>query len=171
MLVCVSINGFNSKLEHIHCSVSQGSILRPFLFLVYISDLNYAIRYCLVHHFTDDTNILNYKNPVKRMHKQVNQDLKNLTNWLNANKVCLNVNKTEVVLFKSSRKLTDVPLKLKLNGERLYSTNSVKYLGINIDENLNWEQQISDIAITLNKANGILTKLRGIIDRKTLKSI
>ena len=97
--------------------------------------------------------------------------MKNLTNWLNANKVCLNVNKTEVVLFKSSRKLTDVSLKLKLNGERLYSTNSVKYLGINIDENLNWEQQISDIAITLNKANGILTKLRGIIDRKTLKSI
>ena len=51
------------------------------------------------------------------MNKQVNQVLKNLTNWLNANKICLNVSKTEVVLFKSSRKLTDVPLKLKLNGK------------------------------------------------------
>ena len=105
------------------------------------------------------------------MNKQVNQDLKNLTNWLNANKICLNVSKTEVVLFKSSRKLTDVPLKLKLNGKRLYPTNSVKYLGINIDENLTWKQQISDIAIKLNKANGILSKLRHFIDRKTLKSI
>ena len=36
----------------------------------------------------------------------------------------------------------------------------MKYLGINIDENLNWKQQISDIAIKLNKANGILSKLR-----------
>ena len=54
------------------------------------------------------------------MNKQVNQDLKNLTNWPNANKVCLNVSKTENVLFKSSRKLTDVSLKLKLNGKRLY---------------------------------------------------
>ena len=47
----------------------------------------------------------------------------------------------------------------------------MKYLGINIDENLNWKQQISDIAIKLNKANGILSKLRHFIDRKTLKSI
>ena len=78
------------------------------------------------------------------MNKQVNQDLKNLTNWLNANKICLNVSKTEVVLFKSSRKLTDVPLKLKLNGKIFYSTNSVKYLGINIDENLAIRELPSD---------------------------
>ena len=43
--------------------------------------------------------------------------------------------KTEVVLFKSSRKLTDVSL--KRNGKRLYPKNTVKYLGINIDENRN----------------------------------
>ena len=71
------------------------------------------------------------------MNKQVNQDLKNVRNWLNANKFCLNVSKTEVVLFKSSRKLADVLLKLKPNGKRLYPTNSVKYLAIKIDENLN----------------------------------
>ena len=82
-----------------------------------------------------------------------------------------NVSKTEVVLFKSSRNVTDVPLKLKLNGKRFYPTNSVKYLGINIDENLNWKQQISNIAIKLNRANGILSKLRHFIDRKTLKEI
>ena len=103
---------------------------------------------------------------MKRMNKQVNQDLKNLTNWLNANKVCLNVSKTENVLFKSSRKLTDVSLKLKLNGKRLHRTNSLKYLGTNIDENLNWKYQICDIAIKLNKANGILSKLRHFINRK-----
>ena len=47
----------------------------------------------------------------------------------------------------------------------------MKYLGIRIDENLNWKQKISDIAINLNKANVILSKLRQLIDRKTLKSI
>ena len=47
------------------------------------------------------------------------------------------VSKTEVDLFKSSRKHTDVQLKLKLNGKRPYSANSVKDLGIKIDENLN----------------------------------
>ena len=97
---------------------------------------------------------------MKRMNKQVKQDLKNLTDWLNAHKSCLNISKTELDLFKSSRKFTDVPLKLKLNGKRLYPTNSVKYLCIKIDENLNWKQQISDIAIKINRANAILSKLR-----------
>ena len=61
--------------------------------------------------------------------------------------------------------------KLKLNGKRLYPINSVKYLGIKIDEKLNWKQQISDIAIKLNRANVILSKFRRFIDRKTLKSV
>ena len=74
------------------------------------------------------------------MNKQVNQDSKKLRNWLNANKICLNISKTGVVLFKLSRKLTDVLLKLKLNGKRLYPTNLVKYLGIIIDEKLTWKQ-------------------------------
>ena len=85
------------------------------------------------------------------MNKQVNQDLKHLTHWLNANKIHPNISKTEVVLFKSSRKLTDVPLQLKINGKRLYSTNSMKYFGIKIDENLNWKQQISHIEIKQGK--------------------
>ena len=84
--------------------------------------------------------------------------------WLNANKICLNVSKIEVVLFKSLWKLTDVPLKLKPNKKRFCLTNSVKYLGINIDGNLRWKQQISDIAIKLNKPNGILSKLRHFIN-------
>ena len=93
---------------------------------------------------------------------------KNLTKWQNANEICLNVSKTEDASYKSSRKLSDVPLKVKFDGKRLCPTNSVKYFRINIDENLNWKQHISDIAINLNKTNGILSKLRHFIDRKTI---
>ena len=52
-----------------------------------------------------------------------------------------------------------------------YFTPQTQYLGINVDKNLNWKQQISDIAIKLNNSNGILSKLIHFIDRKTLKSI
>ena len=59
----------------------------------------------------------------------------------------------------------------KLNGKRLYTTNSVKYLGIKIDENLDWHQQINNVAIELKRANGMLSKVRYFLDKKTLKSI
>ena len=62
-------------------------------------------------------------------------------------------------------------MKLKLNGKRLYTTNSVKYLGIKIDENLNWHQQINNVAVKLNRANAMLSKVRHFVDKKTLKSV
>ena len=88
------------------------------------------------------------------MNKQVIQNLKNITNWLNENNICLNISKAEVVLFKSLMGFHRISM------GRLYPTSSVKYLSIKIDENLNWKQQISDIAIKLNRSNVILSKLR-----------
>ena len=100
----------------------------------------------------------------------VNQDLKS-SKVAEYKKNCLKSSKTEAVLFKLSRKLTYVPIKLKLNGKRLYPTKSVKYFGIKVDENLNWKHEISDVAIKLNRANSILSNLRHFIYRKTLKPI
>ena len=61
----VSINVFDSGLSTINCGVPQGSILGTLLFLLYINDLNQAIKFCKVHHFADDTNILCLTNSIK----------------------------------------------------------------------------------------------------------
>ena len=116
----VSINIYKSSLADVKCGVPQGSILGPLLFLIYINDLHAAIKYSEVHHFADDTNLLNFNSCVKSINKQVNYDLKNLSNWLKANKILLNVGKTELVLFTSSKKQLDCDLKIRLNGKRLY---------------------------------------------------
>ena len=73
------------------------------------------------------------------LNKLINTDQKNRTKWLNANKVSLNVSKTVMVLFRPKRKTTDFNLNIKLNGKLLYETKSVKYLGIRIDNKLNWK--------------------------------
>ena len=132
----VSINGFDSGLTTINCGVPQGSVLGPLLFLLYINDLNQAIKFCKVHHFADDTNLLCLSNSIKKLNKLVNADLKHLVNWLNANKISLNVKKTEMVIFKSKHKKFEGDLKIKFCGKRPYPTDSVKYLGVKIDTNL-----------------------------------
>ena len=70
------------------------------------------------------------------MNKLVNKDIKNLTVWLNASKI-LNVEKNKLVIFKHQRKKLDIEIKIKLNRKLLYPSQSVKYLGIKIDQNLN----------------------------------
>ena len=72
----VSINGYESGLAALNCGVPQGSVLGPLLFLLYVNDLNQAIKFCKVHHFTDDTNLLCLSNSIKKLNKLVNADLK-----------------------------------------------------------------------------------------------
>ena len=92
----ISINGYTSECVSMPIGVPQGSVLGPLLFLLHINDLNLAIKHCKVHHFADDTNLLYTNNLIKKLNKFLN---KNLTNWLNANKITLNFDKTEMVLF------------------------------------------------------------------------
>ena len=90
----------------------------------------------------------------------LNKDLKNLSNWFNANKISSNVDKTEMILFKPIKKPLDCQLKLKLYGKRLCQTSSIKYLGIKIYQYFNWQHHINNITIKLNKANAMLNKVR-----------
>ena len=76
-----------------------------------------------------------------------------------------------MILFKPIKKPLDCRFKLKLNGKRLHQTSSVKYLGIEIDQYLNWQDHINNIAIKLNKANAILYKVREFVNNRTLITI
>ena len=93
----VSINCCNSVLAAINCGIAQGSVLGPLLFSLCINSFNQAIKFCKVHNFADDTNLLCLSKSIKKLNKLVNAGL-------NANKISLNVKKTVMVIFKSKQK-------------------------------------------------------------------
>ena len=100
----VSINGRISNQASVKYGVPQGSVLGPLFFLIYNNDLNLAIKFCKVHHFADDTDLFHFSKLVNKLNKYINLDMKNQTGWLNANKISLNVKKTELVIFKHKKK-------------------------------------------------------------------
>ena len=86
----------------------------PLLFLIFVNDINIAIKHSKTFHFADDTCLLNIKDSVKEVNKVVNKGLNLLVQWLNANIISLNVAKTEVVIFRRKKRQIDCDLNLKL---------------------------------------------------------
>ena len=142
----------------------------PLLFLIYINDLHHAIVHSIIHLFADDTNILHFSKDLKSLTKKLNQDLKFLWHWLNANKISLNAFKTEYIIFKHNSKSVTHEVKLSIGGKRLCPSSTIKYFGVYLDANLNWKTQINSIAFKLKRTNGILAKLRHFVPQEVLIS-
>ena len=115
--------------------------------------------------------VLYMSNSIKKLNKLVNTDLKHPVNWLNANKISLNVKQTDMVIFRSKQNKFKGDLKIKLCGKRPYPTESVKYLGVKVDANPNWKYHVNDLSIKLNRANALLLKIRKYVTLKILRSI
>ena len=90
---------------------------------------------------------------------------------MKANKISLNVSKTEFLLFHNINKPINYNLKIKLDGKRIYLSKFVKYLGLLIDSHLNWGYHTKSLATKLTRAVGMLAKLRHFVSKSTLRNI
>ena len=158
----VILDGVGSQLLDISCGVPQGSILGPLFFLIYINDMHKAVKFSSVFHFADDTNLVyHHKNP-KLLRKHMNKDLQSLFNWLCANRLSLNVSKTEFIIFRPPKGKLLNRVTLSLNGTKLFESTKIKYLGVILDNKLTWKHHIFELRKKLNRAVGMLYKLRRI---------
>ena len=94
-------NGELSNKAFLRCGVPQGSILEPLLFLIYINDLTTIADYAIVRMYADDTNMTFTACSIPELQHDMNIDLQFLQNWLIANRLTLNVLKTEFMLVGS----------------------------------------------------------------------
>lgn len=164
----VEVEGKKSSLANIRYGVPQGSVLGPLLFLIYVNDFQNSILYSKAYIFADDTAV-NYSNKsLKALKKRLNIDLKLMSHWLSANKIALNVTKTEMVLFRDPRKRLDYTVKIKLQGKQLRFNDQTKYLGVYLDKHLNWKYHVEKLAVNLRKTNGIISKIRHFVPQETL---
>ena len=99
----VMYNNTQSCMQYITCGVPQGSVLGPLLFLICINDIHNCLKHSKSIVFADDTNIFASCNNLNTLYNNVNGDLANLINMFRANKLSLNITKTNYILFPSSK--------------------------------------------------------------------
>ena len=164
------VNGQFSRISTTTRRVPQGSIIGPLLFLVYINDLPNCLNEGFPRMFADDTNISYSSNNPTDLENLMNSSLVNLNRWLIANKLSLNIAKTEFKVIGSRQRLATFDnheLRVTVDSEPVRQVTSTKTLGLILDENLTWKNHIEVISKKVSSGIGALKRVRGLMDRET----
>lgn len=145
---CVDINGTRSEFLPVSCGVPQGSILGPQLFLIYINDLCLSVD-CRLSLYADDSALLFSHKDSSVIADRLTVELTKCKRWLVDNKLSLHVGKTECLLFGSKRALKRAGnFLVSCDGAAVERVHSVKYLGIQLDENLSGSVHAGELVKT-----------------------
>jgi len=144
---CTQIGAFKSSYKRISCGVPQGSVISPLLFLIYISDI---ARASLFHTtlFADDINRRMSNSCFNVLQTTVNLELCKIDNWLRANKLSLNYNKTTFMLL-NSQKHNPTSFKVIINNHSISPEDKLKYLGVLFDNELSWKPHVQKVKTQL----------------------
>ena len=168
---CVSLQNTNSDFITISNGVPQGSVLGPLLFLIYINDIAEVSSTLTFFLFADDTSVFFSHKNQNDLENILNTELEKLSDWLSANKLSLNVGKSNVLLFRPKNAKNELKSKLTINGEKLEEKFFAKYLGILIDNKLTFNNQTDHIKKKLIKSNCLLAKLPHFVPQKLLLNL
>jgi hypothetical protein len=183
---CVKIgNFFSDDQNNTSFGIPQGSILGPTLFLIYINDLcNLQLNNGIVLSYADDTALLFSADSEADVHKFAQQGLNVVTNWLQQHLLTLNIDKTKYIKFSIRKQLStqhipqmyahDCNFQLynaKCHCPDIKLTNSIKYLGVILDENLSFKQHVIVLTNRLRKLIFVFKKIRYIADIKVVRQV
>ena len=155
----VTINGTNSQTKPITYGVPQGSILGPLLFIIYINDLPNISKIAKFILYADDANIIVTGHTAQEIVLKLNELSQDLLKWVDCNGLALNLKKTKFMLFTKQHIDLD-SIKLQIAGTKIERKTEARFLGVIIDEKINWAQHIAAIRIKMARYLGIMYKIK-----------
>ena len=140
-----AVGNAHSSSKPVPVGVPQGSILGPLLFLTYVNDLPSYFRECNLTLYADDTVVYASAKDAATLEFRLNIDLQSISKWFFDNLLTLNENKCKFVLFGSTQKPKSFQtFSLCINDYNLERTDSFKYLGDTISQNMTWQSHFFD---------------------------
>jgi len=167
----VKYNDVLSSQRAIDIGVPQGSILGPLLFIIYINDLPNVVPKLKSVIFADDTTLFLSGKDLSEIECELNSELKKLSQWFESNKLSINIKKTHYMLFSLHKNLPSRLIDVKINGTSIERVANTKFLGVYIDEYLNWVPHINHVCKKLRKSVGILKKVKTLLNEKSMATL
>lgn len=164
---------YYSNPKDITVGVPQGSVIGPLLFVIYINDIQSLLEPSKIHLtcFADDTNFILKTSSNEQITEKCNTLLINIKNYMSANKLFLNEQKTNLMQFKTIHSHTASLSNITLDQNNVLLSSNVKFLGLIIDENLTWKYHIEFLVKKLSQINYSMRVLSSYVDQKTINII
>ena len=109
---------------------------------MYTNDLPNSINHAKTILFADDTTVYFANKSIDTLFEIMSQDLHGLSDWFRANTLSLNISKTIYILLSTTDKQRLNLPEIKLANQVISKAESVKFLGIYIDEKFKWDTHI-----------------------------
>ena len=154
----VKYKNCNSQRNIIKCGVPQGSILGPLLSIIYINDIYLISIKGNFITFADDTNVFYAGKNLNDLTISVNEELDKIYNWLSANKLFLNINKTKYLIFHTQSRTQTLKvstINIKIKNIKLERVECIKFLGVYRNDKLNWKEHLNKKAYQISKVIGL----------------
>ena len=169
------VNDCQSSSRTSKCGIPQGTVLGPLLFLLYINDIENALTNSHIKLFADDSNLFIINKNLKELYLMANTELTKLSRWIIANKLYINYEKTNYMLFEPSSKTTDLDTNynkiISLHGHQIERVDVVKYLGLFINEKLTWTEHINYLIDKVSSLSGILYRNKILLPSNCRRNI
>lgn len=153
----------NAVSKSLNCNygVPQGTVLGPLLFILYINDIVKYVKNCKICMFADDMMLYVSGSDIHKMIETINKDLDTLYSWLSDNSLCLNINKSKFIVIGNKIKIANLQynVQVKIKSTILEQVREIKYLGILIDENLNFRKHLNCIMSKISRKVYFLTRI------------